>query len=460
MTRTSNYLEFYGGAGTALAPFGLFLAGVAWLGLSGAPDERGFWPILLAALALGLVLARDRSHFSEVVIEGMSRPLVTIMIVAWLLAGVLGMVMQETGFVEAMTWVARSAGVSGGGYVVSAFFICCIVSTATGTSLGTILVCGPLLYPAGGALGASPVILMSAILGGATFGDNISPISDTTIASALTQGADIAGVVKTRLRYALPAAAIASVAYGILGGVEASAAVGGPEAGADPKGLVMLGVPIVVLTLLARRHHLVEGLIFGILTSLVLGVGAGLVEPGELLFIDRASFSAKGLLVQGMERGLGASIFTLLLMGLVAPLQASGMLERIVTSASGRAHSSRGAELWMVGITNAAALLTTHSTVAILTAGDLVRRLGERFGIDPYRRANLMDLSGCGFPFILPYMLPAILAASTSAAGERFGMGRVSPFEVGAYNFHSWALLMMLAVAVLTGFGRGPQTRG
>jgi hypothetical protein len=112
-------LLFYGGAELAFAPFALFLAGVAWLGLSGAPDERGFWPILLAALTLGMLLARDRTHFSEVVIHGMSRPLVIIMILAWLLAGVLGMVMQQTGFVEAMTWLAAEAGVQGGAYVVA-----------------------------------------------------------------------------------------------------------------------------------------------------------------------------------------------------------------------------------------------------------------------------------------------------------------------------------------------------
>ena len=79
-------LRFFGGLAGALAPFLLFLGGVAWLGLSGAPDERGLWPVLLAALALGLLLARDRSRYSEHVVEGMARPLVAVMILAWLLA--------------------------------------------------------------------------------------------------------------------------------------------------------------------------------------------------------------------------------------------------------------------------------------------------------------------------------------------------------------------------------------
>ena len=80
-------LFFLGGDIGVFAPFAVFLAGVGWLGLSGAPDERGFWPVLLVALAVGLVLSRDRSRFADEVISGMSRPLVAIMILAWLPRG-------------------------------------------------------------------------------------------------------------------------------------------------------------------------------------------------------------------------------------------------------------------------------------------------------------------------------------------------------------------------------------
>src|SRR6185369_12360121 len=146
------------------------------------------------------------------------RPVVAIMILAWLFAGCLGTLLSASGLVGALVWLARAAGVTGGGYVAAAYLIACALSSATGTSLGTLLVCGPLLYPAGAGLGASPVLLMGGILAGATFGDSLSPISDTTIASAMTQGADVAGVVRARLKYALPAAAAALAAYLVLGG--------------------------------------------------------------------------------------------------------------------------------------------------------------------------------------------------------------------------------------------------
>jgi Na+/H+ antiporter NhaC len=446
-------LAFRGGVLGAFAPFAFFLGGVAGLGLSGAADERGFWPVLLGALAVGLFLSRDRARFSDAVIQGMSRPFVALMILAWLLAGVLGRLMQESGLIEALIGLAREAGVRGSGYVGVAFAICCVVSTATGTSLGTLLIAGPLLYPGGGALGAEPAVLMGAILGGATFGDNISPISDTTIASALTQEADIAGVVRSRLVYALLAAALALTAFVALG--SASAPIGPNEAPAGAtKGLVMLVVPAAVLGLLLKGRNLLEGLLFGILLSILIGLSFGLFAPADLLHVDRASYGARGVLLEGMERGVGASIFTLLLMGVVGPLEATAVLQNVVDFASARIRSERGAELGIVAVTTAAVLLTTHSIVAILTVGRFTQKTGERFGISRYRRANLLDITVCVFPFVLPYMIPTILAASITASGEGFGMPRLTPFAAGAFNFHSFALFAVMLFAIASGFGR------
>ena len=451
-------LRFHGGLAGALLPFALFLGGVTWLALSGAPDERGFWPVLLAALALGLALARDREAYADAAIRGMSQPIVMVMILAWLLAGVLAALMNASGFVEALVWAARSAGVSGGGFAAAAFVLAAIVSTATGTSLGTLLLAAPLLYPAGAALGTDPVWLIGAILGGATFGDNVSPVSDTTIASATTQWADLGGVVRSRLRYALPAAAVALTLYALLGGAGPTGAVGGggelPALAATPRGLPMLAAPALVIALLLARRHLLEGLFAGIAAALGLGLVLGLIAPGQVLFIDAERFVARGLIVDGMERGIGVAVFTILLMGMVGALEATGMLERLVALAERHTRSARGGELWIFGAVSAAVLLTTHSVVGILTVGDFTRRTGERFGIGPYRRSNLLDVTACTYPFLLPYCIPTILAASTTVSGQGFGMPHVTPLTAGMANLHSWALLGTILIAVLTGYGR------
>jgi Na+/H+ antiporter NhaC len=459
MRGQQEQLRFHGGAIGALAPFALFLVGVVSLALSGAPDERGFWPVLLAALTLGLLLSRDRTAYAETAIRGMSHPVVMLMILAWMFAGILATLLNASGFVESLAWLAGSAGLSGGMYCVAAFLICCVVSTATGTSLGTIIVCGPLLYPAGGPLAAQPAVLLGAIVGGATFGDNVSPVSDTTIASAMTQRAEIGRVVRSRMRYALPAAAIAMVGYGLFGTGERSAVASSGIAG-DPAALPMLVVPALVIVLLLRRRHLIEGLLLGVLAAIVLGVGLRLIDPAELFYVDPRQFGARGLIIAGIDRAVGISVFTLLLMPLVSALEASGLTGRLVETASRRARSARGAELWLVGTISLVALLITHSTAVILALAGFARTIGERFGIDRYRRANLLDVTVCTWPFLLPYMIPAILAASTTEGAAELGMPRLGALPAGLWNLHSWMLLVVLLFAVFTGWGRTREGSG
>ncbi len=454
--RQTPPLAFRGGTPGALAPFAVFLVGVAWLGLSGAPDERGFWPILLAGLTVGVLLARDRSAYAQAAIAGMSQPIVMLMVMAWMLAGVLGSLLAASGFVEGLVAVARGAGVSGGLFVAAAFVICAAVSTATGTSLGTMILCAPLLFPAAGLLDADPVFLIGAIMAGATFGDNVSPVSDTTIASSFTQDADIGGVVKSRMRYALPAAAVALVAYVLFGGGGPTGAASGPAGAEAGLGALWMALaPTLVLVLLFRRHHLVESLLAGSVVAVLLGLALGLIRPGDLLFIDQDNFIARGLILDGMERGVGISVFTILLMGLVGGLEASGLVGRVVEGASRRATTPARAEWSIFAAVTGAVVLTTHSVVAILAVGRVAKETGEAAGISAYRRANLLDTTVCTYPFLLPFFVPTILAGALTASGEPFGVPRISALDAGMANIHSWALLAVILFALTTGYGRG-----
>jgi len=206
-------VQFYGGTFGALFPLLILVIGIVVIALSGAPDEKGFWPILLCGLILSLFLARNKTDLCEVLIQGMSQPIVMIMVMAWMLASVIGVLMKETGFIEALIWIANQFNLGGVSFIVATFLICCAVSTSTGTSFGTILICGPLLFPAGGILGADLPTLAGAILGGATFGDNISPISDTTVLSAMCTGSDLMDHVKTQIVPASFAAGLAGICW-------------------------------------------------------------------------------------------------------------------------------------------------------------------------------------------------------------------------------------------------------
>ena len=450
-------LTFRGGTLGALAPFAVFLAGVAALAAAGAPDEKGFWPVLLLALVVGLLLAHDRARFADAMLDGMSQRIVMVMICAWLFAGVLGSLLAASGFVDALAWGARALNLTAGAYVGAAFVACALVATATGTSFGTILVAGPLLYPAGGAAGAAPAALIGAILAGATWGDSMSPVSDTTIASSGTQGADIGGTVRARLKYALPAGLVALAASVVLGGQDAAvsaAAASDITIDGSPLPLVMLAVPALVIAMLLAKRHLVESRLVGVLAAVVTALAFGLLTPRDLLRVEPGSFGATGVILDGFNRAIGVSIFTLLLMALVGTIQATDLLERLVRAVERRATSARGAESWIVGTVTAAVMLTTHSVVAVLMTGPFAKETGERHGISAYRRANLLDLTVCTWPFLLPWFLPTILASGATREAAALGMPALSPLVVGMHNTYAWALIAVVVVAVVTGYGR------
>lgn len=452
-------IEFYGGALGALLPFFVFIIGVIIIALSGAPDEKGFWPILLLALCLGLVLSKNRTAFSETVISGMSQKIVMIMIAAWFLASIIGILMTLTGFVEALIWLSDQLRLNGVGFVLVAFVICCIMSLSTGSSFATILICSPLLYPTGGLLGAHLPVLAGAIIGGATFGDFIAPISDTTIASALSQDAAIGATIKSRLKYAFPAVCLALIGFFVIAqtGTTEEAQMIDNEMG-NPKGLPMLLVPAFIIYLFLKGKHLFHGLLLGLLFGTILGLTLGLLSLENVLSLDLENFSANSFIIDGINRALGLSVFTILLMGLVATLKASGLLNRLVDIATNRAKTQKQGEGWIATIMTIAVLLTTHSIVAILMVTDFTKKTGELLGVGNIRRANLLSLVACIFPFVLPYFIPVILMANMTNTGQEYNIPQLSPFDIGLHNFMSWGLLVMLLITLATGWGR-PNTK-
>jgi Na+/H+ antiporter NhaC len=219
----------------------------------------------------------------------------------------------------------------------------------------------------------------------------------------------------------------------------------------------MLVVPALVIAMLFAKRHLVESLLVGVLAAAVTAIAFGLLAPRDLLRVEPGSFGATGVILDGFNRAIGVSIFTLLLMALVGTIQATDLLERLVRAVERRATSARGAEAWMVGTVSAAVMLTTHSVVAVLMTGPFAKETGERHGISAYRRANLLDLTVCTWPFLLPWFLPTILASGATREAVGLGMPALSPLVVGMHNTYAWALLVAVGVAVVTGYGRGPM---
>jgi len=163
---------------------------------------------------------------------------------------------------------------------------------------------------------------------------------------------------------------------------------------------------------------------------------------------------AKSFVIDGINRAVGISFFTILLMGLVASLKASGLVHQLVQFAEKHSQTPQHAEAWIAGTVGTAVLFTTHSIVAILMIAEFSNTTGEKMGIAPQRRANILSLIVCTFPFLLPYFIPVILMANTTQSGQDFGIPTVSPLEVGLYNFVAWGLFLIALSTVFLGFGR------
>lgn len=442
---TEHHLDYYPGKAAALIPFFIFIAGVITVALMGAPDERSFWPILFLSLTVGMLLAKDKTAYGEVVFEGMSQKMVPLMIMAWLIASCIGILMADAGLVDALIGLGMSLSINSPIFILTTLLICCAVSLSTGSSFATILICGPILYPAGGQLGAHLPTLAGAIIGGATFGDFIAPVSDTTIASAVSMKQDIGRVVKSRIRIVLAAMLIAIGLYTFAAiTLPGTQPLGGYVAEFSGfKGLVMLLIPILIIYFFLKGYHILFSLLTGLACGVVMALALGLIDIERVFSLDRANFTATSFIIDGINRALGISVFTLLLMGLVSTVLASGIVQEAMQNIQRSIQNKRQAGGAVAGVTALAVLLTTHSIVAILSVKDVVSRLSETHQLSPLKAANVMSLMACIFPFLLPYFVPVLLMVNISGSGEDFGIEKVTALEAGLFNFVSWGLLVV-----------------
>ncbi len=436
-------------------PFILALAGLIYIASRNANIPL-YWVVFLLPVVFGLLIARDREAYSQAVIRGLMDPLVATMIMALTLAGVAGNLISQSGVIETLATYVAEAGLTTSAFTLATFVLACLVAFATGTSVGTILTVGPILYPVGYLLGADPALLIGAIVSGGAFGDNLAPVSDTTIASATTQGMDIGGVVRSRLKYCLPAAGIAALLYLLLPGsghlstdVERHLALQ-PE----PVSLLMLLVPLIVVALCLTGKHLVTALSAGVITGVVVGLLAGIFQPGDLLSVPRP-FAAGGVILDGINNAVPTVLFVLMVFPLINVLREGGGLKTILAILSKFVKTPRGAEAAIAASEIVLNMATGVNTVAIVATGDLARELGQKYDIHGYRRANLLDCAGATFNYILPYMVPVLMGAMLSTANRPFpGALPVSPLEISVSQFYPWAMLVVLVIAIVTGYGR------
>jgi len=449
-------LDLYGGVWGGFVPLIVLVGGLVWLSIAGMGGTKPFWACGWMAIAFGLFFAKNKSEYCRAAMRGIGDKTGIVIVTAWLFAGVFGKLMVGGGLVNGLLWLGMTTGAQGAVFVLMVFIAAALFALGTGTSTGTCIALTPVLFPAGYFLGADPALLATAILSGAAFGDNLAPISDTTIVSAYTQGATMRDVVRSRFPLAMAAATIASAVFLIFGGGGQTKPLPEIQAQMDPTGAFMLIALIVVVVSALRGRHIIESLIYGNITAAIVGIATGHMTLATIFHIPEKRGISTGLIQDGVNGVVGAIIFALLILAVTQIMVESGIMARILRFAEKFIVSTvRQAELSIIGVTILASIpISANAPAELLVGPSLVKPIGKKFNLAPARRANLMDCAVCTIFFILPWhIVVAAWYGAVVSASETFGL-TAPPITAALHNPYSWALFAVIVFSAITGWNR------
>ena len=463
MSSSEEQLIFRGGKWGSVVPLAVFLLFTLSLVIAGAPKEEGMIIGAMIGLSLGMLFVTNVAAYSERIFTLMANRTATVAVVCWLWAGAFAAILGASGLVEATVWAGMKMGLTGKWFVLVVFLMAALFAVSVGTGLGTVVGFTPIMYPAGIILGGDPAVLMGAIFSGATLGDNLAPISDTTIVSATTQETDIGGVVRSRLKYVVVAAALASLCFLAFGDGEGGHSPEGSgellSQHANPEGLPMLIPAVLVFVVAVCGYHFLAALTVGIVSALILGPVIGVFSVADVFSIT-GDGSVSGSAVKGAMGLVPVAILTLLLVTAIGLMAEGGFLAAMMDWLDRKfARTRRGAECSIVALTSFSNLCVSVNTVAMITVGPLINELRKRHDIHPHRSANLMDAVSCSFPTLLPYAasIPAAAAIHRQLnAQEQYS--EIVPVltwsQEAPFIFYGMTLFVVMIGAVLTGWGR------
>ena len=358
------------------------------------------------------------------------------MIWIFVLAGAFASTARSIGAIDATVNLALR--ILPGNLIYAGMFLAsCFISMSVGTSVGTIVALVPVAagmaeeLALGGTSGtfSSPAFITAIIVGGAFFGDNLSFISDTTIAATRTQGCSMADKFKVNVRIVGPAAIIVTAIYVILGASVSFT----PEAG--PVQWILIVPYILVIALAISGMDVSAVLTIGLLVNAVIGFSMGSLSWSGWLESIGSGISGMGDLI----------IVTMLAGGMLELIKVNGGLDFIVNGMTRRISGKRGAEFSIAGLVSLANLCTANNTIAIITSGTIARDITERFGLDPRKTASLLDTFSCLIQGFIPYGAQMLMAA---------GLAGVSSISIIGYLYYPFVMGLFAIGAILFRFPR------
>ena len=403
--------------------------------------------ITFFALALGFLLAKDKKNYGKITLKGLQNPMLGTIIMAYIMAGMLAQLLRQSGLIDALIWGITRLGLNAGWIPMIAFLTCVLISTSCGTSTGSVAAVAPVLLPLAHGLGINMGLMCGAIISGAIFGDNLAPISDTTISSALTQEADISQVVRTRFPYAAISGAVAAVLFAVVGLTQDANIPADLELdGSTAKSLFLLVLPVLMVILMRKGWDLMSTLILCNLSGIVLNLVLGTIAPAKM-------FANDGPIVAGMSGMMTLVLYVTLLFQLLEILNSSGAFDGLTVSLMKHCKSPRSGELICYLVAALGSVVTGGSGIAIVFFGSLVRRITKAFHIDRCRGANILDGVACGATGLMPHGNPTLVSLGVALAIDGVDPN-FSFLDIIPYNFHCWGLMLIFLLSILTGIGR------
>ncbi|MEZ9329663.1 Na+/H+ antiporter NhaC family protein [Vibrio breoganii] len=421
----------------ALLPLFLFLALFIGTGvyMTLQEVEMAFYQLpapvaALPAVVLGIVLSKDKLNTAiEQFLRGVGHTDIIAMCVIYLLAGAFAAVASATGGVEATVnlglTMIPTALILPGIFIISAF-----IATSMGTSMGTIAAVAPVALGIANAADMDVALTAGVVLSGAMFGDNLSIISDTTIAATRSQGCQMRDKFKENIRIALPAALFALVLFGI-----------NSKASQVPSVEAVDWIKVIpYLTILVLA-------VSGVNVFVVLSLG--IVLAGAIGFVSATDYTVSGF-ANDIYTGFGNMqeifLLSMLIGGISALMKQQGGLayitDRVSRMIRGHKNSQRGAEMGIASVVSLTNLCTANNTVSIIVAGGVAKELAQENQVSAKRSASLLDIYSCVIQGVLPYGAQILLL------GSIFGL---SPLAVVANSYYCFFLAIAAALTIIIG---------
>ena len=307
------------------------------------------------------------------------------------------------------------------------FLAACFISLSIGTSVGTIVALVPIAAGLASGTGTSTALMTAIVVGGAFFGDNLSFISDTTIAATQTQGCRLSDKFRVNLFIAAPAALIIFIIYLLMG-----ENIQTPKQIPDFE-LLKVFPYLIVLAVAVFGMNVMAVLTIGILLTGIIGLIGG-------SFDVYGWFGAMGDGIKGMGELI---IITMMAGGLLEIIRMNGGIDYIIKKLTAHVNGRRGAELAIAALVTLTNVCTANNTVAIITVGGIAKQIGDRYGVDNRKCASILDTFSCFTQGIIPYGAQMLIAA---------GLAELNPIEILPYLYYPLVLGLVALAAIIFRF--------